>query len=124
MINKLEQYKKYFAFNGKASRSEYWGIYLISWALLGVSSTVAFILFVLSLPFTIVLLGLLGWITSLAIICAGSILSCWLWIATTIRRCNDAGINTWFAITILLPPPFGTIPVIVFGCLKSDTIDK
>ena len=124
MINKLEEYKKYFAFAGKATRSEYWGIYLISWALLSLTSTVAFILFVLSLPFTIVLLGLLGWITSLAIICAGSVLSCWLWVATTVRRCNDAGINSWFAITILLPPPFCTIPVIVFGCLKSDTIDK
>jgi len=124
MINKLEEYKKYFAFAGKATRSEYWGIYLISWALLSLTSTVAFILFVLSLPFTIVLLGLLGWITSLAIICAGSVLSCWLWVATTVRRCNDAGINSWFAITILLPPPFCTIPVIVFGCLKSDIIDK
>lgn len=124
MINKLEEYKKYFTFTGKATRSEYWGIYLISWALLSFTSTVAFILFVLSLPFTIVLLGLLGWITSLAIICAGSVLSCWLWVATTVRRCSDAGINSWFAITILLPPPFCTIPVIVFGCLKSDTIDK
>jgi len=121
VINKLEQYKKYFDFKGSASRSEYWGVYLISWALLGLTSSLSFLLFLLSLPFTVVLVGLIGWIVSLAIICAGSILSCWLWIATTIRRCNDAGINPWFAITILLPPPFGTIPVIVFGCLKSDS---
>jgi uncharacterized membrane protein YhaH (DUF805 family) len=124
VINKIEQYKKYFSFKDKASRSEYWGVYLISWLLLGVTTSLAFILFVLSLPFTIVVIGLLGWITSLAIICAGSVLSCWLWIATTIRRCNDAGINPWFAVTVLLPPPFGTIPVIIFGCLNTDTTTK
>jgi len=124
MLSKIEKYKKYFAFQGKASRSEYWGVYLISWLLLGFFTSLAFILFVLSLPFTIVVIGLLGWLTSLAILCVGSILSCWLWISTTIRRCNDAGINPWFAITILLPPPFGTIPVVVFGCLKPDTLEK
>jgi len=124
VISKLEQYKKYFDFKGQASRSEYWGVYLISWALLGLTSVLAFMIFVLSLPFTIVVIGLLGWITSLAIICAGSVLSCWLWIATTIRRCNDIGINPWFAITVILPPPFGTIPVVVFGCLNPDTTAK
>lgn len=124
MINKLEQYKKYFAFTGTSTRSEYWGVYLISWALLGLTSSLAFMIFVLSLPFTIVVIGLLGWIISLAILCVGSVLSCWLWIATTIRRCNDAGINPWFAITVLLPPPFGTIPVVVFGCLNPDTTAK
>jgi uncharacterized membrane protein YhaH (DUF805 family) len=122
MLAKIEKYKKYFAFNGKASRSEYWGVYLISWLLLGLFTSLAFILFVLSLPFTIVVIGLVGWIISLVIICAGSVISCWLWIATTIRRCNDIGINPWFSITILLPPPFGTIPVIVFGCLPSEEI--
>jgi uncharacterized membrane protein YhaH (DUF805 family) len=122
MLSKIEKYKKYFAFQGKASRSEYWGVYLISWLLLGLFTSLAFILFVLSLPFTIVVIGLVGWIISLAIICAGSIISCWLWIATTIRRCNDIGINLWFSVTILLPPPFGTIPVIVFGCLPPEEI--
>jgi uncharacterized membrane protein YhaH (DUF805 family) len=122
MLSKIEKYKKYFAFQGKASRSEYWGVYLISWLLLGLFTSLAFILFVLSLPFTIVVIGLVGWIISLAIICAGSIISCWLWIATTIRRCNDIGINPWFSVTILLPPPFGTIPVIVFGCLPPEEI--
>ena len=122
MLDKIEKYKKYFASDGKASRSEYWGVYLISWLLLGLFTSLAFILFVLSLPFTIVVIGLVGWIISLAIICAGSVISCWLWITTTIRRCNDIGINPWFSITILLPPPFGTIPVIVFGCLPSEEI--
>jgi uncharacterized membrane protein YhaH (DUF805 family) len=57
VINKLEQYKKYFDFKGSASRSEYWGVYLISWLLLGLFTSLAFILFVLSLPFTIVVIG-------------------------------------------------------------------
>jgi uncharacterized membrane protein YhaH (DUF805 family) len=124
VINKIEQYKKYFDFKGKASRSEYWGVYLISWVLLSITSSLAFMVFVLSLPFTIFLIGLFGWITSLSILCAGSVLSCWLWIATTVRRCNDIGISYWFALTVFLPPPFGTIPVVVFGCLKPDTTDN
>ena len=65
MINKVEQYKKYFSFKGTASRSEYWGVYLISWVLLGLTSSLAFILFVLSLPFTIVVIGILGLIVIL-----------------------------------------------------------
>jgi len=43
----------------------------------------------------------------------------WAVIATTVRRCRDAGISPWFAGTILIPW-FAIIPFIVFGCLKSD----
>ena len=121
MLSKVEKYKKYFAFEGKASRSEYWGAYLVSCVLLSVSLLTALTFFVLSAPLTIILIGFMGWAISLSILCAGFILSTWLCAATSIRRCNDAGINPWFALTLLLPPPFGTIPFIVFGLLKTDT---
>ena len=120
MINKLEEYKKYFAFTGKASRSEYWGTYIISCLLSTIALLLALVFFVVSSPFTIILIGFMGWAVSLAILCAGFVLSIWLCAATAVRRCNDAGINPWFSVTLLLPPPLGTIPFIIFGCLKTE----
>ena len=120
MINKIEKYKKYFAFEGKASRSEYWGVYLIGVLLLMLVGLLGALIALISTPFTLVLIGFVGWISALAIICVGSILAFWMWIATAVRRCNDAGINSWFAITILLPTPLNLIPFIVFGCLPPE----
>jgi uncharacterized membrane protein YhaH (DUF805 family) len=121
VINKIEQYKKYFSFRGKASRSEYWGTFLIGCSLLALSVILALFVILISSPFTIIFIGFIGWAMSLCIIGGGWIMAVWLWAATSIRRCNDAGINPWFALTLLLPPPFGTIPFIVFGLLKTDT---
>jgi uncharacterized membrane protein YhaH (DUF805 family) len=122
VINKIEKYKKYFAFTGKATRSEYWGTYLISTIfLLCVVIPVSFAILAVSLPLTIIVVGFAGIALSILLLCVGGVLTFWLYAATTIRRCNDAGINPWFALTLLLPPPFGTIPFIVFGVLKTDT---
>jgi uncharacterized membrane protein YhaH (DUF805 family) len=93
VINKIEKYKKYFAFDGKASRSEYWGVSLIC--------------YVLALP-ALFFAGILG---GLAIV--------WTLLSTTARRCRDAGINPWFSATILIPW-IAVIAVIVFGCLKTE----
>jgi hypothetical protein len=122
MLSKIEKYKKYFAFEGKASRSEYWGVYLIGVLLIMLVGLLATIVALISTPFTLVLIGFIGWISALAIICVGSVIAFWMWIATDIRRCNDAGINPWFAITLLLPTPLNLIPFIVFGCLSSEEI--
>ena len=107
MINKIE---KYFAFTGTASRSEYWGVNIISYLLL--------------LPILIVgkiftMGGLVGSVVGGLLIVGGVIALAWAVLATTARRCRDAGINPWFAGTILIPW-FALIPFIVFGCLKPD----
>ena len=122
MLDKIEKYKKYFAFDGKASRSEYWGTFLIGCVLCVLSTILAFAVFVISSPLTIIFIGLIGWAMSLCILGIGWIIAFWLWAASIIRRCNDAGINPWFSLTILLPPPISTIPFIVFGCLPSEEI--
>jgi uncharacterized membrane protein YhaH (DUF805 family) len=93
VINKIEKYKKYFVLDGKASRSEYWGISLIC--------------YVLALP-ALFFAGILG---GLAIV--------WTLLSTTTRRCRDAGINPWFSATILVPW-IAVVAVIVFGCLPSE----
>jgi uncharacterized membrane protein YhaH (DUF805 family) len=120
MLTKIEKYKKYFAFEGKSSRSEYWGTYLIGCLLSIGAGILSLLLFVLSSPFTLILIGFVGWAISLTVLCVGVVLSVWLCAATAIRRCNDAGISPWFVLTLLLPPPIGTIPFIVFGCLPSE----
>jgi uncharacterized membrane protein YhaH (DUF805 family) len=93
MLSKIEKYKKYFVLDGKASRSEYWGVSLIC--------------YVLALP-ALFFAGMLG---GLAIV--------WTLLSTTARRCRDAGINPWFSATILIPW-IAIIAVIVFGCLKTE----
>ena len=108
MINKIE---KYFAFTGNASRSEYWGVNIISYLLL-------LPILIVGLIFTMG--GLVGSVVGGLLILSGVVALAWAVVATTVRRCRDAGISPWFAGTILIPW-FALIPFIVFGCLKSDT---
>jgi len=97
MQSKIEKYKKYFMLDGKASRSEYWGISIIC--------------YVLALP-ALFFAGILG-----------GLIIIWTLLSTTARRCRDAGINPWFSVTILLPW-IAVVAVIVFGCLKTEKSDE
>ena len=108
MINKIE---KYFAFTGTASRSEYWGVNIMSYLLL-LPILIVGIIFTMG--------GLVGSVVGGLLIIGGVIALAWAVLATTARRCRDAGINPWFAGTILIPW-FALIPFIVFGCLKPDS---
>jgi uncharacterized membrane protein YhaH (DUF805 family) len=47
------------------------------------------------------------------------VINVWLMLATTIRRCHDAGINPWFTV-LLLVPYIDFIVFIVFGCLSTE----
>ena len=111
MIDKIE---KYFTFTGKATRSEYWGVNIISYLLL---------LPVLIIGAVFTLGGLIGSVVGGLLILAGVVALTWAVLATTARRCRDAGINPWFAGTILIPW-FALIPFIVFGCLKTEKSDE
>ena len=93
----IEKYKKYFVFDGNATRSEYWGVSLIC--------------YVLALP-ALFFAGILG-----------GLIIIWTLLSTTARRCRDAGINPWFSATILIPW-IAVIAVIVFGCLPSEQKDE
>lgn len=110
----MEKYKKYFDFDGKATRSEYWGINLLSY--------VALLVFVL-IGFLFTLLGIFGSVIGLLIMLAGLVVCGWASLATVVRRCHDAGINGWFTLAIFIPW-FGFIPWIVFGCLKTEIADE
>jgi uncharacterized membrane protein YhaH (DUF805 family) len=92
-VIEIEKYKKYFVLDGKATRSEYWGISLIC--------------YVLALP-ALFFAGILG-----------GLIIIWTLLSTTTRRCRDAGISPWFSATILIPW-IAVVAVIVFGCLKTE----
>ena len=109
----MEKYKKYFDFDGRATRSEYWGVSLIAYVIL---------LFALLIGAAFTMLGTLGSIIGLLFMLGGLVICGWASLATTIRRCHDAGINGWFTLAIFIPW-FGFIPFIVFGCLKSEAKD-
>jgi uncharacterized membrane protein YhaH (DUF805 family) len=101
---------QYFRFDGLATRSEYWGVYIL-----------AFILLVILLITGTVLIGA-GESLELAgiLVLVGSIIAnVWLTLSVTVRRCRDAGINPWWTAACYVPY-LGVIPWIIIGCLKAD----
>jgi uncharacterized membrane protein YhaH (DUF805 family) len=105
----MEKYLKYFNFEGRATRSEYWGVNIIGYlslipiALIGALFTLG---------------GILGAVVGGLLIITGVVALTWAVLATTARRCRDIGINPWFAGTVLIPY-IALIPWIIFGCLST-----
>ena len=101
---------KYLGFAGTATRSEYWGVYLVSCVIL----MLAVLFFSL-----IALSGQAGVLLGAFALIVVFVINVWLMLATTIRRCHDAGINPWFTV-LLLVPYIDFIVFIVFGCLSTE----
>lgn len=105
--------RRYLDFGRQASRSEYWGVLIISWILAIVLSIVTVTVMVVDGLF--VLLGAL-------IMLAGFVLLIWAMLATTASRCRDAGINPWWTAATLIPY-IGFVVMIVVGCLSTKSTD-
>jgi len=100
--------QKYFLLNGTATRSEYWGVQLL--AMVVVTATIA--LATLITQFEIPVVSEIIYIVSIAIYI-------WLLVATSVRRCDNAGISPWWTAATILPL-VGFVVWIVIGCVKSD----
>jgi uncharacterized membrane protein YhaH (DUF805 family) len=109
----LQHYKQYLAFEGNSNRSEYWGVYLATWLILAI---VTMLFFVLTLT------GIIGVVLGSIILLVTSATLTWAMLATSIRRCRDAGISPWFTLSFLVPY-LNFIVFIVFGVLKTDKTD-
>ena len=109
-MEKLLTYKKYLTTDGTATRSEYWGVYLATWLILAI---------VTMLFFVFTLTGTTGVVIGSIIMIASAVTLTWAMLATSIRRCRDAGISPWFTLSFLLPY-INFIVFIVFGLLKSE----
>jgi uncharacterized membrane protein YhaH (DUF805 family) len=113
-MDKLLQYRKYLEFTGRATRSEYWAIYLITWLFVMVAT---FLFFILSLS------GPIGMLLGAVVMLATGFFLTWLMAATAARRCRDAGINPWFVLSFIIPY-INFIVFIVFGCLSSEKVPE
>lgn len=100
--------KKYFDFNGTATRSEYWAMQLL--AILGVFLTFFLMGMGVHLPVFLVPALALG------------IATLWYSLSTTVRRIRDSGNNIWWILTIFIPY-VSIIPAIVFGVLPTHKED-
>ena len=100
----MEKFFNYFEFRGRATRSEFWGVFLICYLAV--------------MPIVVLISALLGML-GVAIAIVATIASFILMFATSARRCRDAGINPWFSLVTFVT----VIPIIVFGCLPSEKSD-
>jgi uncharacterized membrane protein YhaH (DUF805 family) len=105
--------KPYITFQGKATRSEYWAVNLISYFSLIVFGVVSAV---------IAMSGILGALVGVVLMLMCCLAVAWLIIVVTVKRCRDIGINPLFTLSLLIPY-IAFIPFIVFGCLKSEEKD-
>lgn len=99
----------YFKFEGTATRSEYWGVTFISIAVLAAVALLA-----------VLCAGVIGSAAAGLITIAVLLAGIWATVATTVRRCRDAGINPWFTALVFIP--YVAVPAcIVFGVLPTAT---
>ena len=101
--------RRYLDWGRRATRSEYWGVLIISWILAAVLSIVTIAVMIIDGFF--VLLGAF-------IMLVGFVVLIWAMLATTASRCRDAGINPWWTAASLLPY-IGFVVMIVIGCLTT-----
>ena len=104
--------EQYFKFDGSSTRSEFWAVTIVN----GVCT---FILGLFGAILAFSELGVVAAIVGGAVLVATFIASLWLSVATTMRRCRNAGINTWWTLASFVPY-IGWIVYIVIGCLKTD----
>ncbi len=102
---------KYFSFEGRTPRSEFWGIQV---ALVAVGFFVGFMMAAVAAsgsPF----LSLVWFVIGIATLGAAIVLT----FACLARRARDAGLTPWWALALLIP--YVSVGVlIVIGCLKTE----
>lgn len=106
--------EKYFSFYGLATRSEYWGTQIVSYLVFFAVVILASLISIGSGPSGTIAIGVFIFLLIVPLT--------WVVMATTARRCRDAGINPWFTAAIFIPY-IAIIPWIVFGCLKTQVRD-
>ncbi|MFC5451064.1 DUF805 domain-containing protein [Paenibacillus aestuarii] len=102
----LKVLQNYVGFSGRARRKEYWMFTLFS-AIIGIVLTI--------LELVVGLRSVLTGIYSLAVLLPS--------LAVTFRRLHDTGRSGWW-ILIGLIPIVGSIILLVFSCLDSDSHDN
>lgn len=103
--------KQYFKFEGRSTRSQYWGVQLLAYLLVFVGLAVGAVFASFE--------GV-GALIGFSIMIASAVAHIWVYLATTYRRCVDAGISTYFT-WLAVVPYINFIAFIVFGCIATDS---
>lgn len=112
----MKKITKYLVPDGLASRQEYWAIMLICYLLITFFGSITSIfLFLPSFFIVQIIVGFFATILFLAIV--------YVMVVAAFRRCRDAGINSWFAMTLLVPT-VNIFALVVFGILPTEKKDE
>lgn len=101
---------KFFSFYGLAQRSEYWAVMLI---LVVSGFFLGFGVGGLLLSDNTIILGLI-------LLLVLTVISGWVILATTARRCRDAGISPYWCLALLVPY-VSPVATVVFGIIPTNT---
>ena len=96
---------KYFSFSNEASRQEFWAVMII---LHVAAFAIGLVLGALSVT------GPTGEALSVIGLIGIAIVSIWVFVATCVRRCRNAGFNPWWAAATILPY-VGYVAALVIG---------
>lgn len=106
--------EKYFSFDGESTRSEYWAVNLLGGFVAAIIAVLGIVLIAAGADSSNFLI-----VVGAVLLAVDFIAAYWLTIATSVRRCHDAGINGWWAAAACVPY-IGWIVFIVIGCIKTD----
>ena len=101
--------RRYYAFSGLSTRSEYWGVQILS----------GFALFFAALLLSLMMHAGLPEFLSEPMIFLLFAVYFWVLAATGARRCRDADINPWWVLAFAVPF-VNFVLWIVLGVLKTD----
>lgn len=102
----IELIKKYSDFEGVSSREEYWSVLLV----------VSVVYFgVITLAINLIFEEPLGYF-EMSIMVASGILGLLLIVATSVRRCRDAGISPWWSLVTFVPY-VGIVTTLIVGII-------
>lgn len=105
---------QYLKFDRLSTRSEYWAVLLISWLATFFVGGVGAVMIIAD-----GIMILFGGVFMLV----SCILLLWITFAITANRCRDAGINPWWAASIMIPY-VGFVTMVIFGCLETKTTEE
>lgn len=110
-------FRKYFDFDGKVSRTEYWATFILSFAVYFVLVAIgAITLGIMMAVLGIELVdskqtGALVWVPLFIILM-------WVWLATAIKRCRDSDMNPLWLIASVIPP-LSFVVLVVVGVMPT-----
>lgn len=107
----IKTLKQYYSFNGRSTRSQFWGTIIVNYF-------VSMFVILLGAGISSIADGT-GALIGVPLIFLAIISHFWVYLSVVYRRCNDAGISTWFTWLAILPY-IALIACIVFGCIPTD----